>query len=46
MIVSIIWLFTKSLDRPVKELVAAANRLARGDLDTKITVRPGMKLVF
>lgn len=38
MIASVIWLFTKSLDRPVKELVVAANRLARGDLDTQVNV--------
>ena len=39
MIVSVVWVLTKSLVRPVRELVHSANRLARGDLDTKIVVK-------
>lgn len=37
----IIWLLTNSLVRPIEELIQAANRLARGDLDTEIAVRTG-----
>ncbi len=34
-----IWFFARSLTRPVKGLVAAAERIASGDLDQEITVK-------
>jgi len=39
MIAIIFWFLTKSLVRPVRELVNSANRLAQGDLDTEIIVK-------
>lgn len=37
LIISVAWLLTSSLIKPVNSLITAANRLAAGDLDTGIT---------
>lgn len=38
-IVGVIFLLTNSLIRPINDLVGAANRLAHGDLDTRIEIK-------
>jgi diguanylate cyclase (GGDEF)-like protein/PAS domain S-box-containing protein len=38
-ILALIFFFTKSLTQPVNELVIAAKRLARGDLDTEVKIK-------